>query len=150
MRWKLNVRHADVHRLFSTGDGTAYRYRREGRQRTLNVKRSTFNSQPSTISQQPSTKWRPLPARVLYGVGRVTEQVLLGAGIRTVGDLQDYSGDLRALVGSFGPKLKQYALGEDAPPLSSRRMNVQRETLNLQRSSSDHQPSANSHQPAGP
>ena len=60
---------------------------------------------------------RPLPARVLYGVGRVTEQVLLGAGIRTVGDLQDYSGDLRALVGSFGAKLKQFALGEDDRPL---------------------------------
>lgn len=42
-----------------------------------------------------------------YGVGRVTEQALLGAGIRTVGDVQDYGGDLRALVGSFGPKLKQ-------------------------------------------
>jgi len=50
-------------------------------------------------------------------VGRVTEQVLLGAGIRTVGDLQDYGGDLRALVGSFGPKLKQFAVGEDDRPL---------------------------------
>jgi len=60
---------------------------------------------------------RPLPARVLYGVGRVTEQVLVRVGIRTVGDLQDYSGDLRALVGSFGPKLKQFAVGEDDRPL---------------------------------
>jgi DNA polymerase-4 len=56
---------------------------------------------------------RPLPVRTLYGVGKVTEQVLNGAGISTVGDLQDYTGDLRALVGSFGPKLKQFAFGED-------------------------------------
>jgi len=60
---------------------------------------------------------RPLPVRTLYGVGKVTEQVLNKVGIRTVGDLQDYAGDLRALVGSFGPKLKQFALGEDDRPL---------------------------------
>ena len=114
----MSVRHADVDRLFSTGNGTAYRYRRGGRQRTLNVKRSTFNSQPSTISQQPSTECRPLPARVLYGLGRITEQVLLGVGTRTVGDLQDYGGDLRALVGSFGPKLKQFMIIFNAGSLS--------------------------------
>ena len=56
---------------------------------------------------------RPLPVRALYGVGRVTEEVLNQAGLRTVGDLQDHKGDLRALVGSFGPKLRQFALGED-------------------------------------
>lgn len=60
---------------------------------------------------------RPLPVRTLYGVGRVTDQELHQAGIRTVGDLQDYPGDLRALVGSFGPKLKQFAFGEDDRPL---------------------------------
>ncbi len=60
---------------------------------------------------------RPLPARAIHGVGKVTEQMLNQAGIRTVGDLQDYSGDLRTLVGSFGPKLKQFALGEDDRPL---------------------------------
>ena len=56
---------------------------------------------------------RPLKVRALYGVGQVTEQALNQAGIRTVGDLQDYAGDLRALVGSFGPKLKQFAFGAD-------------------------------------
>ena len=56
---------------------------------------------------------RPLPVRALYGVGRVTEEVLHQAGLRTVGDLQDHKGDLRALVGSFGPKLRQFAFGED-------------------------------------
>jgi DNA polymerase IV len=60
---------------------------------------------------------RPLPVRALYGVGKVTEQVLNRAGIVKVGDLQDYPGDLRALVGSFGPKLKQFAFGEDDRPL---------------------------------
>ena len=60
---------------------------------------------------------RPLPVRALYGVGKVTEQVLHQAGVETVGDLQDYPGDLRALVGSFGPKLKQFAFGQDDRPL---------------------------------
>ena len=60
---------------------------------------------------------RPLPVRTLYGVGKVTEQVLNRAGLVTIGDLQDYAGDLRALVGSFGPKLKQFASGEDERPL---------------------------------
>lgn len=60
---------------------------------------------------------RPLPVRVLFGVGQVTEQTLAAAGMRTVGDLQDYTGDLRALVGSFGPRLKQFAFGEDDRPL---------------------------------
>jgi len=72
----------------------------------------------TVVSEREKVQFlRPLPVRVLYGVGRVTEQVLLGAGVRTVGDLQDYSGDLRAPVGSFGPKLKQFALGEDDRPL---------------------------------
>jgi len=60
---------------------------------------------------------RPLPVRALFGVGRVTEEVLKGAGVETVGDLQDYDGDLRALVGSFATKLRQFALGEDDRPL---------------------------------
>jgi DNA polymerase-4 len=60
---------------------------------------------------------RPLPVRALYGVGKVTEQVLNRAGMATVGDLQDYPGDLRALVGSYGPILKRFAFGEDDRPL---------------------------------
>jgi len=60
---------------------------------------------------------RPLPVRALYGVGKVTEQVLLKAGLQTVGELQDYSNDLRALVGSFASQLKQFARGEDDRPL---------------------------------
>jgi DNA polymerase-4 len=60
---------------------------------------------------------RPLPVRSIHGVGRVTERVLHQAGLRTVGDLQDYPGDLRALVGSWGSRLRQFALGEDDRPL---------------------------------
>jgi len=60
---------------------------------------------------------RPLPVRALYGVGKVTEGVLQKAGLSTVGDIQDYSGDLRALVGSFGLTLKQFAFGQDDRPL---------------------------------
>lgn len=60
---------------------------------------------------------RPLPVRSLHGVGKVTEDGLLRAGLRTVGDLQDYSGDLRAVVSSWGPELKRFAFGEDDRPL---------------------------------
>jgi DNA polymerase-4 len=60
---------------------------------------------------------RPLPVRSLHGVGRVTERVLHDAGIRTIGDLQSYRGDLRALVGSWGNELRRSAFGEDERPL---------------------------------
>jgi DNA polymerase IV len=60
---------------------------------------------------------RPMPVRALHGVGKVTETVLQDAGINTVGELQDYPGDLRALVGSFAEKLKAFAFGEDDRPL---------------------------------
>jgi DNA polymerase-4 len=60
---------------------------------------------------------RPMPVRVIHGVGKVTEQALNHVGVATVGDLQDYPGDLRALMGSFGPKLKRFAFGDDDRPL---------------------------------
>ena len=70
------------------------------------------------ISEQEKLQFlRPLSVRVLYGVGSVTEEVLNRAGLRTVGDLQDYPGDLRALVGSFGRRLKEFAFGRDDRPL---------------------------------
>jgi DNA polymerase-4 len=61
---------------------------------------------------------RPLPVRTLYGVGKVTDQILQEAGLKTIGDLQDYRGDLRALAGSFASQLKQFAFGEDDRPLA--------------------------------
>jgi DNA polymerase-4 len=60
---------------------------------------------------------RPMPVRAIHGVGRATEQVLNRAGIESIGDLQDYAGDLRALVGSFAMRLRDFALGEDDRPL---------------------------------
>ena len=70
------------------------------------------------ISEKEKVQFlRPLPVRALYGVGKVTEQVLNQAGVCTICDLQNYTSDLRALVGSFGPKLKQFAFGEDDRPL---------------------------------
>ena len=60
---------------------------------------------------------RRLPVRAVNGVGHVTEQILKQAGVATVGDLQDYGGDLRALVGSFAVRLKQFAFGVDDRPL---------------------------------
>jgi DNA polymerase-4 len=56
---------------------------------------------------------RPISVRAIPGVGRVTEQVLLGANIKTIADVQDYKGELRALVGSFGPVLRNASFGED-------------------------------------
>ena len=60
---------------------------------------------------------RPLPVTALHGVGKVTAEQLNRAGIRTVGDLQDHKGDLRAVVGSFSSTLKHFAFGEDDRPL---------------------------------
>jgi len=60
---------------------------------------------------------RPLPAAAIHGVGKVTASALAEAGLRMIGDLQDYPGDLRALVGSFATTLKAYAFGHDERPL---------------------------------
>jgi len=56
---------------------------------------------------------RPISVRDIYGVGKVTEQALNEAGLKTVGDVQDYKGNLRSLLGSFGAALAQYARGDD-------------------------------------
>jgi DNA polymerase-4 len=60
---------------------------------------------------------RDFPVRTIYGVGEVTEEILLKAGLKTIGDVQDYRGDLRQLVGSWAPTLRKFALGEDDRPL---------------------------------
>ena len=60
---------------------------------------------------------RDLPIRKIHGVGTATEKVLNGAGIFTMGDLQNHPGDLRALVGSFSRQLASYAFGNDDRPL---------------------------------
>jgi DNA polymerase IV len=60
---------------------------------------------------------RELPVRKIHGVGGATEKVLAAAGIFTIGDLQSYSGDLRALVGVFSQRLRAFAFGNDERPL---------------------------------
>ena len=60
---------------------------------------------------------RGLPVRAIHGVGAATEKVLKGAGICTIADLQDYAGDLRALVGGFSKQLRDFAFGLDDRPL---------------------------------
>lgn len=60
---------------------------------------------------------RSLPVAAIHGVGKVTNQTLSGAGLKTIGDIQDHRGDLRALVGSFATTLKRYAFGDDERPL---------------------------------
>jgi DNA polymerase-4 len=62
---------------------------------------------------------RPLPVRSIHGVGKVTEQILNNAGIQTIGDLQDFPGNLRRLVGSFAESLKRFAFGEDDRPIET-------------------------------
>jgi DNA polymerase-4 len=81
---------------------------------------SDFNK-PDGLTMVPESEkvafLRTLPVRAIHGVGKVTEQILKGAGLETIAQLQDYRGDLRALVGSFGPVLKQFAFGEDDRPV---------------------------------
>jgi DNA polymerase-4 len=60
---------------------------------------------------------RPLPASAIHGVGRVTAEALAQMGLRTIGDIQDHKGDLRAVAGSFAEKLRRFAFGEDDRPL---------------------------------
>lgn len=60
---------------------------------------------------------RPLPTAAIHGVGKVTAETLARAGLHTIGDLQDYKSDLRALVGSYAHTLKRFAFGEDDRPL---------------------------------
>jgi len=71
------------------------------------------------LEEQKLQFLRPLSVRALFGVGRVTEEVLKRAGLVTIGDLQDYGGDLRALVGSYAEKLKEFAFGVDNRPLET-------------------------------
>lgn len=59
----------------------------------------------------------PLPVRAIHGVGKVTDETLRKAGIHTIRQIQEHPSDLRAVVGSFGPVLKRYAMGEDDRPL---------------------------------
>jgi DNA polymerase-4 len=52
---------------------------------------------------------KPLPVGSIHGVGPVTAQALQAKGIQTIGDLQNTTLDLAAIVGSFAGTLKQRA-----------------------------------------
>ncbi len=54
-----------------------------------------------------------LPVRSIHGVGKASNEILNKAGLHTIGDIQEYKGELVSLMGNFGPLLKQYALGVD-------------------------------------
>lgn len=70
------------------------------------------------VPELGKAEWlRPLPVRSLHGVGQVTEEALRRGGIVTIADLQDYAGDLRALVGSWASELARFSIGEDDRPL---------------------------------
>lgn len=72
----------------------------------------------TVIPEQDKAQFlRPLPVRKIHGVGTATEKVLNAAGIFKMADLQDYPGDLRALVGSFSAHLREFAFGNDDRPL---------------------------------
>ena len=60
---------------------------------------------------------RDLPASTIHGVGKVTSDALAQRGLLTIADIQDFTGDLRSIVGSFATQLKLFALGEDNRPL---------------------------------
>lgn len=73
---------------------------------------------------------RPLPVAAIHGVGPVTAELLGGMGIHTIGDLQDWRGNLEPVLGSFARKLRERAMGEDDRPVdpSDERKSIGAET----------------------
>ena len=62
----------------------------------------------------------PLPIRAMWGVGPKSAERLEKAGIRKLGDLQSWSSEaLESKLGSYGPKLKLFAMGIDDRPVST-------------------------------
>ncbi len=63
-----------------------------------------------------------LPVRKLWGIGEVTEQRLVAAGIRTCADLQRLSrAELREMFGRFGLELYELSRGLDDRPVEPHR-----------------------------
>ena len=62
----------------------------------------------------------PLPIRAMWGVGPRSAERLEKAGIRKLGDLQSWSSEaLESKLGSYGPRLKRFAMGIDDRPVST-------------------------------
>jgi DNA polymerase IV len=60
----------------------------------------------------------PLPVNRLWGVGRVTEQMLAGLGVHTIADLLAADPEsLRALLGEQAGQLRRLAVGRDDRPV---------------------------------
>jgi DNA polymerase IV len=77
---------------------------------------------------------KPLPVRVVHGVGPVTAQALEGRGFKTIGDLQTSEvSALREVVGSFAEHLHERAFGNDERELdlSEERKSISSETTFL-------------------
>ena len=64
------------------------------------------------------------PRDIVNKVNADVQKVLADAGIFTIGDLQSYSGDLRALVGVFSQRLRAFAFGNDDRPLELKNLKL--------------------------
>ena len=62
---------------------------------------------------------RPLPVARIWGVGPKTAALLRDAGILTIANLQDFTGDLRRLMGGYADDLRALAFGEDDRPVET-------------------------------
>jgi DNA polymerase-4 len=68
--------------------------------------------------EEAEARLSPLPVSRLWGVGKVTEEAMRKAGIRTIGDVVRASdAALEELVGSYAPRLKLLARGIDDRPV---------------------------------
>ena len=83
---------------------------------------------------------KPLLIQSIHGVGPVTAQALQDKGLQTIGDLQNTTLDLEAIVGSFAGTLKERAFGNDDRPvdLSDERKSISAENTFL--TDTDHRP----------
>lgn len=83
---------------------------------------------------------KPLSIGSIHGVGPVTAQALQEKGLRTIGDLQNTTLDLEAIVGSFAGTLKERAIGNDDRPvdLLDERKSISAENTFL--TDTDHRP----------
>ncbi|MCB1927276.1 MAG: DNA polymerase IV [Rhodocyclaceae bacterium] len=71
-----------------------------------------------------------LPVERIFGVGRVTASKLHRLGVRSCGDLRDWSAaELGKRFGSFGERLYRLCRGEDARPVAPR---SQRKSLSVE------------------
>lgn len=62
----------------------------------------------------------PLPIQAMWGVGPKSAERLQQIGIRKLGELQGWSNEaLESKLGSYGPRLLQFAFGIDDRPVSS-------------------------------